>query len=171
MYSFFDECISALHSIKNGSDYDKFVDAYNNHHRIIILGNGGSNSAASHMAQDFTKRGGKFGMSFSDPSMLTCFMNDYGVDNAFVKYLEFFSDNQSLVILISSSGRSNNIINAVKWCSDNRIDYGVLTAFDPDNPVRTMATDSLFNYYIDTKSYGVAECIHQSFLHGVVECE
>ena len=147
----------------------KFINAYHHHNKIILIGNGGSNAAAAHIAQDFTKRGGKKALTFSDPSMLTCFMNDYGVDESYKKYLEAFADEETLVILISSSGNSQNILNCVEYCSENKIAYGVLTAFKSENPVRTRAYDAAFNYYIDTESYGVAECIHQIFLHGAVE--
>jgi len=101
---------------------------------------------------------------------LTCFINDYGPEFAYQRYLEFFSDDETLVIVISSSGRSRNLVNAVGWCIEKSIPYGVLTAFDSDNTIRSMSKDAMFNYYIDTHSYGVAECVHQIFLHGVVEC-
>lgn len=169
--NFFLECKNAIDQILNGEDYKRFVSAYESYSNIIILGNGGSNSAASHIAQDFTKRGGKRAVSFTDPSMLTCFMNDYGVENSYAKYLEFFADRDTLVILISSSGNSENIVRAAAWCIANYIPYGVLTAFDKDNKVRSMSETALFNYHIDTHSYGVAECVHQTFLHGVVECQ
>lgn len=166
---FFDECIAAIEDLKQDVEYVKFLDTYSFHEKIIIIGNGGSNAAAAHIAQDFTKRGGKKALTFSDPSMLTCFMNDYGVDEAYRKYLEAFADEETFVILISSSGNSQNILNCVKYCSQENIPYGVLTAFKLGNPVRTRAHDAKFNYYIDTESYGVAECIHQIFLHGAVE--
>jgi D-sedoheptulose 7-phosphate isomerase len=169
--NFFKECIKATQDILDGKDYKDFEKAYNSHQNIIILGNGGSNAVASHIAQDMTKRGGKRALSFSDPSMLTCFMNDYGVDDAYAKFLEFYAGSDTLVILISSSGKSQNILEAVKYCIKNNIDFGVLTAFDPNNPVRISSVKSKFNYYIPTNSYGVAECIHQVFLHGIVECE
>jgi len=167
--SFFEQCIKMIEVLKNDGEYIKFINEYSSHDEIIVIGNGGSNAAASHIAQDFTKRGGKRGLTFSDPSMLTCFMNDYGVEEAYRKYLESFATDKSLVILISSSGNSKNIINCVEFCSDSKIDYGVLTAFKPNNPVRTLSYDAKFNYYVDTTSYGVAECIHQIFLHGAVE--
>lgn len=166
---FFKECIGAIENLQNDEQYINFIEEYRNHKKIIVIGNGGSNAAAAHIAQDFTKRGGKQGLTFSDPSMLTCFMNDYGVDEAYKKYLESFSDNETFVILISSSGNSKNILNCVEYCSENKITYGVLTAFKPNNPVRTRAHDAAFSYYIDTTSYGVAECVHQIFLHGAVE--
>jgi len=168
--NFFEQCMEAIKWLQYDDEYQKFIAAYNTHKKIIIIGNGGSNAAAAHIAQDFTKRGGKQGLTFSDPSMLTCFMNDYGVEQAYKKYLESFADKDTLVILISSSGNSLNILNCVEYCSENNIAYGVLTAFKNDNPIRTRSlVDANFNYYIDTMSYGVAECIHQVFLHGAVE--
>lgn len=166
--SFFKECIDIISAMELDAEYQKFEEAFNSHHRFIIIGNGGSNSIASHMSQDFVKRSGKRSLSFSDPSMLTCFMNDYGVDEAYRKFLEFYSDSDTMVILISSSGKSKNILNCVEFCKDSGIDYGVLSAFDSDNPLRTVSDTAKFNYYVDTHDYGVAECMHQLFLHAIV---
>jgi len=165
--SFFDDCIDAIDSC--GPDYLKFKKVFDQYEDIIILGNGGSNAIASHISQDYTKRAGKRARSFSDPSMLTCYMNDYGVDNAYAEFLEDFANNETLVILISSSGNSWNIVNSILYCEKNDIPYGILTAFDIDNRCRKVAEKALFDYYINTHSYGVAECIHQIFLHAVVE--
>jgi len=98
-------------------------------------------------------------------------MNDYGVEDAYAKFLEFYAKPETLVILISSSGNSKNIVNAVKFCEQHNVSYGILTAFDPKNNVRQTSVSPVFDYYIPTNSYGVAECIHQVFLHGIVECE
>jgi len=166
---FFNECVDAINSISN-EEYKKFSKQYDGSTKIILLGNGGSNAAASHIAQDMTKRGGKVAMAFTDPSMLTCFTNDYGQDLAYMKYLEFYADPSTFVILISSSGNSENLVNCVKWCESNNVPYGILTAFDKENQMRGFALNSVFRYHVDTNSYGVAECVHQIFLHGIVEC-
>ena len=168
---FFQECLDNLDSTHLADEYSKYDKEYENHHKFILIGNGGSNSAASHIAQDMTKRGGKRALAFTDASMLTCFMNDYGVDQAYAKFLEFYADSDTFVILISSSGESKNIIECVNWCQSRGLRFGVLTAFKNHNTVRTMSSDAQFNYYIPTVSYGVAECLHQIFLHGVVECQ
>ena len=86
--NFFDDCIKAIDSILEEDEYDKYYDAFNKYEKIIVLGNGGSNSLASHIAQDYTKRADKRAMSFSDPSMLTCYMNDYGVENSYMEFLK-----------------------------------------------------------------------------------
>jgi len=69
---------------------------------------------------------------------------------------------------MSSGGESKNMLNCVDWCEDNKISYGVLTGFESNNTIRSEATNALFNYHIDSNSYGVVECVHQIFLHGVV---
>jgi|APCry1669189000_1035189.scaffolds.fasta_scaffold17399_2 D-sedoheptulose 7-phosphate isomerase len=168
---FFDECIHNLGDTHAIDEYQKYYRAYQNFEKFILLGNGGSNSAAGHIAQDMTKRGDKKALAFTDASMLTCLMNDFGVEHAYAKFIEYYADPDTFVILISSSGQSANIIEAVRWCQAETIAYGVLTGFDEHNSVRTMSTDAVFNYYIPTMSYGVAECLHQIFLHGVVECQ
>jgi D-sedoheptulose 7-phosphate isomerase len=168
---FFEECMQNLDGVHIIDEYQKYVDAYKAHEEFILIGNGGSNSAAAHIAQDMTKRGGKKALAFTDASMLTCFMNDFGVDKAYSKFLEYYAEADTFVILISSSGESKNIIESVRWCQTNNLRYGVLTAFGDRNTVRTISTDAVFNYYIPTQSYGVAECLHQIFLHGVVECQ
>ena len=69
---------------------------------------------------------------------------------------------------MSSGGESKNMINCVNWCEENNVAYGVLTGFDSDNTIRKMSKNALWNYYIGSDSYGVVECVHQIFLHGVV---
>ena len=105
---------------------------------------------------------------FSDPSMLTMLANDFGYENAYLKFLEYHVEDDTLVILMSSGGESENIIKCQKYCDENKIDYGVLTGFFSNNRLRTRSKNASFNYHIDSESYGVVECVHQIFLHGVV---
>ena len=105
--------------IKSYKPYlEKVINDYNN---IIIIGNGGSNSIASHISQDYTKQLDKRCISFSDPSRLTCYINDYGRDRAYVEFLDDFVEKTTLVILISSSGNSMNIVNAAQYLEDKNI--------------------------------------------------
>lgn len=150
-------------------EFLKFKDAFNKYKKIILIGNGGSNAIASHLSQDYVKRCNKSSLAFTDSSMLTCFINDYGLDNAYVKFLKFYADKETLVILISSSGNSMNIVNCVSFCEGNKIPYGTLTAFKKNNLVRMASISPEFQYHIDTDSYGVAECVHQIFLHTMTE--
>ena len=72
------------------------------------------------------------------------------------------------MVLISSSGESLNILNCMEHCEKYGIDYGVLTGFNPHNSLRRKSDYAKFNYHVDSESYGVVECVHQIFLHGVV---
>ena len=138
----------------------------NNHKEIIIIGNGGSNSIASHISQDYTKVLDKKSYSFSDPSRLTCYINDYGRDWAYYEFLKDFAEKDTLVILISSSGNSMNIVNAATWCEQKEIVYLALTGFDKNNNLNIMK--SPFKYHVDSDDYGIVECVHQILLHSIL---
>jgi len=164
----FTEYISALEGAHIESEFQKFREAFKSHNRIIILGNGGSNSVASHISQDYMKFHNKKVSVFSDPSMLTMLANDFGYENAYLEFLKYHVENTTLVILMSSGGESENIIKCQKYCEERNISYGVLTGFYKNNRLKTRSTKAIFNYHIDSESYGVVECVHQIFLHGVV---
>jgi len=164
----FSEYVTTLQSAHMEEEFDKFKKAFKNHDRIIILGNGGSNSVASHISQDYMKFHKKKVSILSDPSMITMLSNDFGYEFAYQKFLDYYVEEDTLVIIISSGGESPNMINCLNWCEKENIDYGVLTGFKSDNTIRTESQNALWNYHIDSDDYGVVECVHQIFLHGVV---
>ena len=164
----FTEYVEALQSAHMGYEFKKFKAAFDVHDRVIVLGNGGSSSVASHISQDYMKFRGKKVSILSDPSMLTMLTNDFGYDWAYQKFLEYYVEKDTLVAIMSSGGESQNMINCLQWCESEGVDYGVLTGFNPENRIRSMAQNALWNYYISSEDYGVVECVHQIFLHGVV---
>ena len=164
----FSEYIKALECAYMGNEFEKFKEAFASHERIIILGNGGSSSVASHISQDYMKFQGKKVSILSDPSMITMLTNDFGYKFAYQKFLEYYVEEDTLVVIISSGGESPNMLKCVDWCEDNKVPYGVLTGFNSDNTIRGEATNALWNYHIASTDYGVVECVHQIFLHGVV---
>ena len=164
----FTEYTEALQSAHMEMEFFKFQKAFHTHPRIIVLGNGGSSSVASHISQDYMKFHGKKVSILSDPSMITMLTNDFGYDWAYQKFLEYFVESDTLVVLMSSGGESQNMINCLQWCENEGVDYGVLTGFNPENKIGTMAEHALWSYYINSDDYGVVECVHQIFLHGVV---
>lgn len=144
----------------------RLVDKYE---EIIILGNGGSNSVASHISQDYTKVLKKRAYTFSDPSRLTCYINDYGMANANEQFLKEFANTKTLVILMSSSGNSENMLRAVMWCAENYIPTIVLTGFEENNKLTLMDFPTrVLNIWVDSTDYGVVECVHQVFLHSIL---
>ena len=148
--------------------FTEFQKAWRSHQNIIVLGNGGSNSVASHVSQDYVKFHKKRSLVFSDPSMLTCLINDFGMHNAYSKFLEFYADKSTLCILISSGGESANILKCIEYCESKQLPYGILTGFNPNNTARQTAKVPLWDYHINSFDYGIVECVHQIFLHGVV---
>ncbi len=164
----FSQYAIALQGAHIEEEFQKFSAAWKTHTKIVILGNGGSNAVASHISQDYAKFHNKHSLVFSDPSMLTCFINDFGMDNAYKKFLEYYADNSTLCILISSGGESKNIINCINYCESNSYPYGLLTGFNSKNSARLISKNALWNYHINSSDYGIVECIHQIFLHGVI---
>ena len=145
----------------------EFKDVIQPYKRVIIIGNGGSNSVASHIAQDYTKMLGKKAISFSDPSRLTCYINDYGRDEAYVEFIKHFWEEGTMVILISSSGNSMNIVNAAKYCVDNDYPYMALSGFDANNKLNTLGNQH-FKYHCKSHDYGVVESAHLIMLHTIL---
>ena len=164
----FKEYIDTLKSAHMEEQFLRFQSAFKCHKRIIILGNGGSSSVASHISQDYMKFHKKKVSILSDPSMITMLSNDFGYRKAYKKFLEYYVEKDTLVIIMSSGGESQNMINCLQWCEKEKVAYGVLTGFNPENKIRSMAEHALWNYYINSDDYGVVECVHQIFLHGVV---
>ncbi|SVD44176.1 uncharacterized protein METZ01_LOCUS397030, partial [marine metagenome] len=82
--------------------------------KVIVVGNGGSAAIASHLAVDLTKAAGIRAVNFSDPALLTCFANDYGFEHWVEKALGYFADEGDLLVLVSSSGESANIVNGAR---------------------------------------------------------
>ena len=145
---------------------DKLV---NQSKKIVILGNGGSNAIATHYAQDYTKVLKIPCISFSDPIRMSCYANDYGWDNAYKIFLEEYSDNETLVILISSSGESKNIINCSKYCEEIGLSYILLSGFGIENTLhKNFSKNSQLSFCIDSKDYGVIEMSHDIILHSLV---
>ena len=137
--------------------------------KIIILGNGGSQAIASHISQDYSKKLGKQSFTFSDPSRLTCYINDFGMENANVEFLKQFADKETLVIIISSSGNSMNMVNSANWCDQQGINFASLTGFSKDNKMNSFSSSfKMFDFWVDSSDYGIVECVHQIFLHSIL---
>jgi D-sedoheptulose 7-phosphate isomerase len=129
--------------------------------KVIVVGNGGSAAMASHMSVDLTKQAGVRTVNFNETDLITCFANDYGYENWVARCLEFYGDENDLVILISSSGKSLNIVNAAIQAKKMRMNIVSLTGFANDNPLKQMGD---LNFWVDSKAYNVIENIHQIWL-------
>lgn len=131
--------------------------------RIFFIGNGASASFANHMALDWSKNGGVYATSLSDSALLTALSNDFSYEDAFVEFLRIENINgNDVVVTISSSGNSPNVINVLKYCNENNIKTVGFSGLKPDNKTRELSNYSL---YVPRRTYGFVECIHQVFLH------
>lgn len=148
-------------------DFRDIIDKYDN---ILIVGNGGSNAIASHAASDFTNVLCKNARAFTDTTLMTCYINDYGMEDAYLRWIQGFRpmDYDTLVILISSSGESENVVNCAEWCSRYGVAFITLTGFKKNNKLNSIKGAEL-NMWVDSKSYGVVECTHGNFLHSIID--
>jgi D-sedoheptulose 7-phosphate isomerase len=134
--------------------------------KLIFVGNGGSAAIASHMATDYSKNGDVRSLALNDSSMLTCLGNDLGYERVFAKQIELHARPGDLVIAISSSGRSPNILNAVKAARAAKCTVVTLSGFGADNPLRKLGE---INFYIDSDRYGFVEIGHLTICHAILD--
>lgn len=134
--------------------------------KLFLIGNGGSAGISVHMGTDFLKNGGIRTHSMHDPATLTCLANDYGYENVFSKQLEMAADEGDVLIAISSSGKSDNILRAVYMAKDIKCQVVTFSGFAEDNPLRTLGD---YNVYVPCNSYGIVESIHQLILQHLVD--
>ena len=145
----------------------KLVKLNKNSSRIYFFGNGASAAFANHMALDFSKNGKILSKSLSDNAMLTALSNDYSYEVAMVEFLKMEKvTKDDLIITISSSGNSENIVNVLNYCRKNNIDSLALSGLKEDNKSLSIADYSI---YVPMKTYGMVECIHQIFLHLILD--
>ena len=134
--------------------------------KIIFIGNGGSASIASHQAIDFFKNGGMRAICFNDSSLLTCLSNDFGYQYIFEKPIEMFADNGDVLVAISSSGKSENIVRGVDAGRKTGCHIITMSGFKPNNPLRSKG---VLNFYVPSDSYGYVEIAHLILCHSMVD--
>ena len=137
-----------------------------NKSKVYIVGNGGSASIASHVSVDFAKVAKVPSSTFNNSNLITCFANDYGYENWVVEAIKAYTNINDLIILISSSGTSKNIVNAAQYCKDNNIDLITLSGFDKDNPLSTLGN---VNFHIESIEYNYIEMSHHIILLALVD--
>ena len=134
--------------------------------KAIFIGNGGSAAIASHQAVDLWKNGGVRAIAFNDTSLLTCIGNDYGFAQVFEKPVEMFADEGDVLIAISSSGRSENVLRGARAARDRRCRVVTLSGFAPDNPLRGLGD---LNFYAPGQGYGLVEITHLAVCHAICD--
>lgn len=134
--------------------------------RIIFIGNGGSCGISSHMAIDYAKNGKMRTLTFNDGASLTCLANDLGYEAVFRYQIEMHAAEGDVLVAISSSGKSANILGAVNAARAKGCAIVALSGFLPDNPLRSLGD---INIYVPSDNYGYVELLHLTFLHAVLD--
>ena len=148
----------------------KFKNAIENTHkdngRLIFIGNGASASLSSHAATDFTKQAKIPSIAFNDHNLITAFSNDYGYEFWISKALEYYAKTNDMVIFISVSGESKNLINGMKFAKNQNMKTGSLTGSHKENTLRKNTDVSL---WVDSKAYNIVECIHTIWITLIID--
>ena len=129
--------------------------------KVLIFGNGGSAAIASHFSVDLTKNSKIRCVNFSEYDLITCFSNDFGYENWVYKAVEYYGDSGDLLILISSSGMSKNIINGCKMARKKKIKIVTLSGFKKTN---NLSKKGNINIWVNSKVYNIVENLHQIIL-------
>ncbi|MAC95652.1 MAG: phosphoheptose isomerase [Flavobacteriales bacterium] len=138
----------------------------NNRKNIYLIGNGGSSGIVSHGAIDFLNACGFKARALTDNSMLTCIANDYGYENVFAQPFKTLIEEGDAVIAISSSGKSENIVNACKVARSMGAKVVTFSGFKGGNPLRK---EGDFNFWLDSSNYGIVEIGHSLLLHHITD--
>jgi len=143
------------------------LEVTNNNKKILIIGNGGSAAIASHFSVDLTKNAKLRCVNFNEASLITCFANDYGFEHWAEKAVDFYGDEGDLLIVISSSGQSQNMINAVQAARNGNFHTVItMSGFLEDNPLKKLGD---INLWTNNKAYNFVENIHQIWLLAITD--
>ena len=120
------------------------------------------------MAIDFSKNGGMRATAFGDSAALTCLGNDFGYDSVFARQIEWHGRAGDVLIAISSSGKSPNILNGVRAAQSQGARIVTFSGFREDNPLRRAGD---VNFYVRAMEYGFVEVAHQAILHAILDID
>ncbi|MDO9566787.1 MAG: SIS domain-containing protein [Candidatus Desulfaltia sp.] len=138
------------------------IDVREKKRSIYLIGNGASASMASHFAADLAKNAHLHTEVFTDLSFITAISNDLGYEWVFSEPLQRRAKKGDMLVAISSSGNSKNILCATEVALKIGLKVITLSAMSPQNPLRTSGS---LNIYIPAQTYGYAETCHAAILH------
>lgn len=131
-----------------------------------VIGNGGSAGIASHVASEFLKGLKLRAMTFTDADLLTCIGNDMGYENTYAVPLQVLMKKEDMLIAISSSGRSRNLIQAVQVAQEVGATVITLTGGVEDNPLKSLGN---LNIWLDSREGSLIESGHFFILHMFID--
>ena len=141
---------------------------------LLVCGNGGSAAIAEHMSCDHTKgicsdtNLTPFVIPLqSNVSLITAIANDLAYDQIFSKQIEWFSDKNAGVLVISSSGSSPNVVNALKVANKYNMTTFAMVGFDGGLILKNKMADHIL--HVNSNNYGVIEDCHQILMHALAQ--
>ncbi|MEM9986305.1 MAG: SIS domain-containing protein, partial [Bacteroidota bacterium] len=156
-----ENCEAVLHNVRAW-----LLQAESAGNFIYLIGNGGSAATASHLAVDFWKNGKVRALTFNDSAQLTCLANDLSHEEGFAAGIGAFGKKGDLLIAISCSGTSENIVRAARVALAKGMKIITCSGFDPLNTLRGMGHA---NFYVPSHSYGITETLHQLLVHAMLD--
>lgn len=144
------------------------ADAYDRDAAVFACGNGGSASIANHLQCDHSK-GVRNGTGLrtrvvslsANAELLSAIANDIGYESVFEYQLQSQARPGDVLVVVSSSGRSPNIVRALEWAREHQMETISLSGFE-GRPARDLATAAI---HVDSQNYGVVEDAHQACMH------
>jgi D-sedoheptulose 7-phosphate isomerase len=145
------------------------LEARENNANIFFIGNGGSASTSSHFANDLAIGTNQYIKSFraisltDNLSVITAIANDYGYEEIFTRQLRVIAKKGDVLVGISASGNSKNLLNAFEYANKNEIKTVAITGFD-GGALKLMSHE---NIHIPTENgeYGPVEDLHMILDH------
>lgn len=134
--------------------------------KLMIAGNGASATIASHAAGDFTKQAKIPATTFHDSGLLTMMSNDFGYEHCISECIKSYHHTSDIVILISSSGRSSNMMHAAETSKNLGLTLVTFTGFEETNPLKQCGE---LNFWIPSRAYNVIENIHSIWLTATID--
>lgn len=134
--------------------------------RVILCGNGGSSATCSHLAVDFSKQAGIPAVTYNDHAFLSALSNDRGFDQSLVCAFKYFLIEHDLIVFLSVSGESQNLINACNYAKSQNHKIITLTGKQCSNKLRALGN---INFWVDSEAYNIVENCHQIWLTTIVD--
>lgn len=134
--------------------------------KVMLVGNGGSAAIVSHMHNDICKAVGLRGMVFNETPLLTALTNDDGYEGAFEQCVRLWANRGDLLVAVSSSGKSENILRAVRAATELGAGTLTLSGFARGNPLRQLGD---LNFYVPSDQYGYVELAHSVLGHCITD--
>jgi D-sedoheptulose 7-phosphate isomerase len=134
--------------------------------KVIFVGNGGSAAIAAHLAVDLAKNARLPATCFNDGAQITCLANDYGFENWIAQAVRQSAMAHDVLVAISASGRSANILNGVAAAREIGAKVVTLSGMHPDNPLRQHGD---VRFWADSMAYNIIETVHQFWMMSVID--